>query len=367
MITKKYLKKRYNNTKIALKILKKIATSLKDNLPFVAYKKPNKNTVTAFFQENDELFFTENFLESGFVFAPFDDTKPSVLIPENQSDFIEEVLGVKVDEFESSYFPSNENSKGFHTAIVEKAIKSIVNNEFKKVVLSRKETICITTTTIPEIFKRLLLTYTNAMVYVWYHPKVGLWLGATPEMLLKVKGDVFETMSLAGTQVFNNKAKVIWQPKEIDEQNIVTNYITNRLQDVCNSILVEETTTVKAGNLLHLKTRITGTVISNKNRQMLKELIRALHPTPAICGFPKKEAKKFIIDNENYDRTFYTGFLGELNLKNTTNLFVNLRCMQIQNKNAIIYVGGGITKDSNPIKEWEETALKTEVIKRVLG
>lgn len=112
-----------------------------------------------------------------------------------------------------------------------------------------------------------------------------------------------------------------------------------------------------------------------------------MHPTPAVCGLPKDISKAFILKNENYNREFYTGFLGELNIKerksrnvnrhniendayasvkNVSNLYVNLRCMQLVNNHAIVYIGGGITKDSIPEKEWEETVSKSQVIKSIL-
>ena len=103
-----------------------------------------------------------------------------------------------------------------------------------------------------------------------------------------------------------------------------------------------------------------------------QSLIRALHPTPAVCGLPRVKANNFILKNENYKRTFYTGFLGELNLKDSesnvqySQLYVNLRCMEVDENKASIFVGGGITKDSNAEKEWEETVFKTKTMKRVL-
>ncbi len=81
---------------------------------------------------------------------------------------------------------------------------------------------------------------------------------------------------------------------------------------------------------------------------------------------PKSVATKFILKNEGYNRAYYSGFLGELNIHDVTNLFVNLRCMQLEKMIASIYVGGGITKDSNSKKEWDETVCKAEVIKKVL-
>ena len=140
--------------------------------------------------------------------------------------------------------------------------------------------------------------------------------------------------------------------------------------------------TIKAGNLLHLKTRVSGLLTSN-----LKEVVTVLHPTPAVCGLPKVTAKQFILNNENYNREFYSGYLGELNIKEKTtrntnrrnvennaysavktisNLYVNLRCMQLTDVKASIYVGGGITKDSIAENEWQETVNKTQTMKKVL-
>ena len=103
----------------------------------------------------------------------------------------------------------------------------------------------------------------------------------------------------------------------------------------------------------------------------MKEIVQLLHPTPAVCGLPKEIAKEFIIENEPYDRGFYTGFLGELNCsftnkKASSDLFVNLRCMEIKNSQAHLYMGCGITKDSIPEKEWEESVNKSMTMKMVL-
>jgi isochorismate synthase len=109
----------------------------------------------------------------------------------------------------------------------------------------------------------------------------------------------------------------------------------------------------------------------------LQQVINLLHPTPAVCGLPKEKSKAFILENENYDRSFYTGFLGELNSSFATdsvssNLFVNLRCMQIEVASkltmtkAYLYMGCGITKDSIPEKEWTESVNKSMTMKKVL-
>ncbi|HLV50467.1 MAG TPA: chorismate-binding protein, partial [Flavobacterium sp.] len=97
----------------------------------------------------------------------------------------------------------------------------------------------------------------------------------------------------------------------------------------------------------------------------VKNLIQNLHPTPAVCGLPKKEAFDFIWENEGYNREFYTGFIG-IEKENMKDYFVNLRCAQIFQNQIQIYVGGGITAESNPEKEWEETELKSGTIGNAL-
>lgn len=350
-----------------MKILQKIQYHYDQDLPFVAYKKPNELQVSVFFQQTKELFYTRNYTETGFVFAPFDDKKNTILIPKNQSEFLQEQIDFEEVINNETLPVINKKDKEFHCKIVDNAIQNIVDNQFRKVVLSRKESVDLVDFNIIETFKRLVVNYSRAMVYIWFHPKVGLWLGATPETLVKINGNEFETMSLAGTKVDIGEEKVIWSDKEIDEQQVVTDYIADRLRSICEEVFISEVETIKAGSLLHLKTKITG-----KLKGQSSKLITLLHPTPAICGFPKEKTKDYILKIEQYEREFYTGFLGELNFKSSafkgqkSELFVNLRCMQIKNEKALIYVGGGITKDSNSEKEWEETVAKSKIMKSIL-
>ena len=90
--------------------------------------------------------------------------------------------------------------------------------------------------------------------------------------------------------------------------------------------------------------------------------MKKLHPTPAVCGLPKKEAFEFIQENEGYDRGFYAGYLGIDSQRRTKEYFVNLRSAEFCQNQIKIYVGGGVTAESNPQKEWEETELKSGTI-----
>lgn len=333
-------------------------------MPFVAYRKPNSSEISGLFLEDDTLYFTNDFTESGFIFSPFDSEEKSVLLPIEKSEFIREKFQIEEKFLVKNDVEVDELHKEKHIRLVEKALDEINKNHLKKVVVSRQEEVLLGSFDLLTTFKKLLNNYVNAFVYVWFHPKIGLWFGATPETLLTISDYHFTTMSLAGTQVYADTKEVFWKSKELVEQQLVTDFIKNQLKPISSNLKIDKTETVKAGNILHLRSRIEGDLNKNSN---LKELIRKLHPTPAVCGLPREKSKNFIIQNENYKRTYYTGFLGELNYQNkNSSLFVNLRCMNIEEKIAFIYVGGGITKESNAKKEWKETIAKSKTMKKIL-
>ncbi|HEY9169106.1 MAG TPA: chorismate-binding protein [Lutibacter sp.] len=340
--------------------------------PFVIYRKPDEDLVTAFVQQTQELHELKSYKEAGFVFAPFSSAEKKILFPFNQCDSfsirVQDIDLFKSDEIqaENSKISTVEEPnilKENHLAIVRKAIDFIKSNKAQKIVLSRKETVETDQLNVVNTFKKMLKAYKNAFVYLWFHPEIGLWMGATPERLLTSFQGNFKTMALAGTQKFLGSTNVVWQNKEKQEQQYVTEFILNNLKESVENLKISEPFTVQAGNLLHLRTDISGKI---KSDNTLKTLINVLHPTPAVCGLPKTVAAAFIVENEGYHRAYYSGFLGELNSNEGTNLFVNLRCMELENELVSLYVGGGITSDSIPENEWEETMAKTEVMKKVL-
>ena len=190
-------------------------------------------------------------------------------------------------------------------------------------------------------------------------------------------------MALAGTQLYTDN--ITWTPKEEEEQQIVTDYIANNIAAKDFSFTVSAPYTIKAGDLAHIRSDFNGRISSTSSAGSLQELISLLHPTPAVCGYPTESAKEFILNNEGYDRCFYTGFLGELNssskrknnrrntennayrfITNSSSLYVNLRCMELYNDCANIYVGGGVTASSDPEKEYIETCNKMNTMKKLI-
>lgn len=345
----------------------------KEKKPFVVFRKSasvddEKFHLKGIFQQHQQLYTTTDFSESGFVMAPFQSAhNKAVLIPTHQAEIIETSYKKKVlkkdKNFKSIQFLND--FKKEHIQLVSAGIEAIKQKKFEKVVLSEKLQTSFRAHPL-KTFRRLLHKYPTAFVYCWYHPKVGLWMGATPERLLKIKDDVLKTVSLAGTKPVIENQKPNWTQKEIDEQQFVTDFIQETLAPNVTDLNVEGLHTIQAGKLWHLKNNISAKL---EDKSLLKKVLLGIHPTPAVCGYPKLKAQNFIITNELHDREFYAGFLGELNLNTETiqtDLFVNLRCMKVTKNHCNLYVGGGIVKDSNPLNEWIEIINKSKTMSAVL-
>lgn len=342
-------------------MLKKVQKCFAEKLPFVIYSKPNSVEVNGIFQKDTALHYLEDFSQNGFIFAPFDNSERSVLIPFEKSDFMQEQWNEN-QIFENKFSDNSysESEKIGFEELVKKMVSKIEKGQISKIVASRKEDFLPKNLDILELFQKMFFKYPTAFRYCFFHPNVGLWLGATPEKLLSVSVNELQTMAYAGTQKYEGKTDVVWREKEKQEQQFVTDFIVSHLESESENIELSEPFTSQAGTLLHIRTDIKARL---KQGFSLQKIIEKLHPTPAVCGFPKDLAKQFILKNEGYDRSFYSGFLGELNTNDTTELYVNLRCMEIQNQKVSFYIGCGITKDSIPEKEFFETVNKSVTMK----
>ena len=190
------------------------------------------------------------------------------------------------------------------------------------------------------------------------------WLGSTPEILLSGKDEQWNTVALAGTLPFHRAVLPnAWSEKNIREQQLVVDYVRNQL--TAFGITPEENGpfTVRAGELAHLKSEFSF-ALPEKGR--LGSLLGLLHPTPAVCGLPKEEAYRFILENEGYNRRYYSGFLGWINPDGKTDLYVNLRCMEIGASCLTLYAGGGLLSHSEMELEWKETEAKLQTMLAII-
>ncbi len=275
-------------------------------------------------------------------------------------------------------FAVQEGRKAISTAkeayckLVEEAVSSIRKENFQKVVCARTKRIQLPEGFQPvAFFKQLCQAYGNAFVSFVSIPGTGSWLGATPETLISIdRHQVFRTMALAGTQPKSaapEPADAVWRQKEIEEQALVSRYVINCFKRIRLREYEElGPRTVVAGNLMHLRTDFKVNIKASGFPELGSQMLSLLHPTSAVCGMPKAPAQAFLDAKEGLDRQFFAGFLGPVNLKEETSLFVNLRCMQLFSNEAMLYAGAGITADSKPEREWQETEHKCATLASLL-
>lgn len=313
---------------------------------------------------------------SGFIFAPFTETakSPTLLIRPDVAvsgwtliDLETRELGkhrrVSLSSIELEDRTADiEQSEGYKVAF--RSFKYQLDREhYQKLVLSfsqlkewdgsGKE---------DELFVRAMDRFPNSMVYLVYTRKGGRWFGCTPELLLEGYGMKWHTMALAGTRTWEHGN---WNDKNSHEQRMVSDYIEGQLQSLGARITRHGPYTSKAGHLFHLRTDYTFHL--PKPTSPLK-ILNLLHPTPALCGLPKMEAWNFIRLFERNKRMYYGGYLGPLNLRAETNIFVNIRCAQMRpGGKALFFAGGGLTRNSIFSEEKEEIKRKMETLLAALS
>lgn len=256
---------------------------------------------------------------------------------------------------------SDTTSKAEYMTQVQQCISDLKDGKFKKIVLSR--TICNEYAIMSwrKVFHNLLEKNPNAFVFVFHAEDTGFWMGASPEKYLSYHRDIVSTMALAGTRPLGADGE--WGNKEIEEQQIVTDYIREKFKEAGIDYIYSERYTRNAGVVEHICNDFTGKI--NTPTQVDK-LRNYLHPTPAIAGVPCKEAVKYIRDLEKHNRRYYGGFIGPVDAWGNFDFYVNLRSLEFDSERYCIYVGGGITADSVPEKEWQETIHKAKTLQRFL-
>ncbi len=344
-----------------------ISNCIKQKSPFALYRLPGEQQIHCIAHKSPTVVLEQGMpfpSAPGFVFYPFhpDNNTPTYFIGADYhfsclfKDITPQEISVDYS-FETVETENIETTEAVHIKKVQEAIDTIKKGQLKKVILSRVQTYKGIEKSPIKTFIELCGKYSNTFVSLVYIPGKVLWLTVSPELLVSSTKDEIKTAAVAGTI----PPKGIWTEKEIEEQKLVTHYIRNVLEKYCSEIDLRGPVELNTGNVIHLRTMFTAQLDSG-----LWDLVMDLHPTPAVCGVPKEEAKKFILQTELHKRKYYSGFLGPCNIHGETNLFVNLRCADLSGNKADLYIGGGITVDSSPQAEWDETVIKANTLLSVL-
>lgn len=305
--------------------------------------------------------------QEGFVVAPFEvGTHQPIVLIQGETQRVELPDS---DSYAVRALPHAVKPASYYSVDFANFHAQLDSGRFRKIVLARcvDEPLPEQVTPI-DLFYRACAMYPRLFIALVDTPQTGCWLTATPEILLDGKDDDWRTIALAGTmklegdQLNGEGENLAWSTKNIQEQRFVATYITECLEQFTGDFREEGPQTVRAANLVHLRSDFTFRL--NRSAHV-GDLLQALHPTPAVCGLPKREAFQFIVENEHTPRRYYSGFMGPLG-RPETHLYVSLRCMNIEGGTCHLYAGGGLLKDSVEVQEWQETEAKMETMKKLL-
>lgn len=350
------------------------------DIGFSLTRMPDDDELHFILQNNNGTSLPLDWLSrTGYYIQPFEKSTPTWI---NADQYIKFGISSFIDSWSKladgyklkdvNLFESNEfveTSKSDYDFLFDKAKDSIEKNHVEKVVISR----CAQFEThlnwgqLIDTFINAIHKYPKAFISLVHLPGSGIWFGVSPEVFLRKNKSGYNIDALAGSKKNKggNPNNVIWGDKEKQEQSFVENYIEDVLQlSGVEGYQKVGPETISAGPLWHLRTRF-----KLANETQIAPLIKQLHPTPAVCGMPKWESMDFIVANEPYERSWYTGFWGPVNLANKEGVqfYVNLRCLHWSGKRLSLFAGGGITLGSELDKEWEETEVKMNTLRDVLA
>lgn len=337
------------------------------NRCFAIYRIPGEDLPRFLMQESGEPGIYNDLAEldgqTGFVMAPFaiSESSPLVLIRPDRWTIPprDELTADGAQEIPSGAIsgPDHERYRLFFSSF----LAPLKDGVFDKLVLSQSAQFEREPGFSPaRAFDEACRRYPQSYVYLCHTPHTGTWLGSTPEVLLSAVSGRGHTVALAGTQsLCNGKLPETWDAKNTKEQSLVTDYVRKQLARYGVKAVENGPYAIQSGELAHLRSDFDFSLTDSEH---YGALLKLLHPTPAVCGLPKEEAYRFILDNEGYDRRYYSGFAGWLDPGGKTDLYVNLRCMGIAEDSLALYAGGGILPSSTEEQEYQEWRDKLQTM-----
>ena len=316
--------------------------------------------------DKDSCWLTENYLVR-------DTDEPKTLFQKAEAEK-EKLLqaSATLDENNPSSIIKEEIEPQAWIQTVEKTTEQIKKHELEKVVLAREMRLYADAPFSPEhVLNHLLNEQTTSFVFAFEYGQ-DCFLGATPERLAKRLNDNVFFTCLAGS-IKRGKTKeedeqlgnfLLNDQKNRYEHQLVVDMISDVACKSCTNVQVPETPTLlKTPHVQHLYTPITA----KTGNASLLEIIEAMHPTPALGGYPKEIGIEKIRDIEQLDRGWYAAPIGWIDYNGNGEFAAAIRSALIQNKQASLFAGVGLVADSDPMAEYEETLIKFKPMLSALG
>jgi isochorismate synthase len=251
------------------------------------------------------------------------------------------------------------------TDAVRTAVERIAAGPLRKVVLARQlEVDAGRPLDAALLAARLRSVDPEAYTFVARTPR-GTLVGASPELLLSRRGRRIGSNPLAGSaprsgdphEDRSSARDLHDSAKDREEHAIVVEAVAQTLGPFCEQLAWDpEPVLLATANVWHLSTRFAGTLRDPAPDAL--ELVAALHPTPAVCGSPRDEARAAIGELEPFERGSYAGPVGWIDADGDGDWAIALRCAEIDGEHATLYAGAGIVAASEPVAELEETERK---------
>ncbi|MFC0708543.1 isochorismate synthase [Azorhizophilus paspali] len=271
----------------------------------------------------------------------------------------------------------SEPAEAVYEQNVSRALKRIADGKLRKVVLSRSLHIQAELDQV-ELLRTLAgrnpLGYTYAIPLPTANGGRRSLVGASPELLLARRGNRVISNPLAGSIPHSSDPaedrqraeNLLRSPKDLHEHALVVEAVAEALRPYCTDLVVPEAPSLlSTPTMWHLSTEVTGTLRDPATTSL--ELALALHPTPAVGGYPTAEAREFIEEFEGFDRGFFTGLVGWCNAQGDGEWAVTIRCAEVGEQSSILYAGAGIVAGSEPALELAETAAKLRTMLGAMG
>ncbi|WP_323118070.1 isochorismate synthase [Burkholderia alba] len=196
-------------------------------------------------------------------------------------------------------------------------------------------------------------------------------LGASPELLVSRFQGVVRANPLAGSAPRSSDPvedrrradALMASAKDLEEHRVVVDAVRESLAPLCRTLHVpERPSLVHTQTMWHLSTEVTGATDADA-----LTLALALHPTPAVCGYPRSVAQELILQTEPFDRGFYTGMLGWVDTRGDGEWIVTIRCAEAAGNTLRLFAGAGVVGESQPEAELAETSAKFRTMLDAMG
>ncbi len=262
-----------------------------------------------------------------------------------------------MDPFQNYFFDSLELSNHKLNQLINKGIQLVEEGILEKIVLASRFKVKLKyKLDLIQILKKLKNSQPNTCRYVWKRNSEDIVFGASPEKLFSFRRPNLFLEAIAGT-VSNdlNPNKLLQSSKDIEEHNFVIKYLIECLEVL--KIINYKRSPLKVtsfGDISHLKTLFCA----NIDYICPFELLRILHPSPAVCGYPKKDAMNWINTLESFSRGNYASPIGWVDAEGNSEFRVAIRGARYFDQNLEFTAGSGIVKGSIAKNEIEEIQLK---------